>query len=102
MPQMAPTSPAVITVTSTQPGTSPRWSRGRGAVRASRARTATRVSACIAYLVSRRGSGRGQVEPDDTGPEGDEHGHREDQEDDRHHHEDLLAGGDLDQLAPPG
>jgi hypothetical protein len=32
------------------------------------------------------------VESDHAGPEGDEHGHREDQEHDRHHHEDLLAG----------
>ena len=29
-------------------------------------------------------------------------GHRQDEEHDRHHHEDLLAGGDLDQLATAG
>ena len=38
------------------------------------------------------------MEPDDAGPEGDQHGDREDEEDDRHHHEDLASGRDLDQL----
>ena len=100
-PQMTATRPAVITVISTQPGTSPRSSR-RGLRQGEEPPGGQECQGGHGRSSSLRGHGVVRSSPTTPGQKAKSTVTGQHQEDDRHHHEDLLARGDLDQLAATG
>src|SRR6266496_5339248 len=97
-PKMTTTRPAVMTVTMTQPGTSPRsGSRPRTRAYALPTQTASMSKGTIEPSLSLFGK---RNERQQTWIQREEHGDRKEHEHDRHHHRDLLAAAGLKQCPP--
>src|SRR5690606_13805093 len=94
-----PTIPAVITVISTQPGTSPRsspplsWSGAETTSHNRHMSSSTRDHSFHGCSAHHHRQAHG------TGPEREQHNNGEDQEDDGNHHQHFLASTGLDQRA---
>src|SRR5690606_1541344 len=84
------TNPAVMRVTSTHPGTSPR---------SSRASSPHALRILCMMLSFRDWLVETNIEHEDTGEDSEEHGQRQDQEHQRQHHGDLFTPGLLDENA---
>src|SRR5690606_12608383 len=95
------TSPAVIKVTSTQPGTSPRSSSCRAAIASRRARGIHLLFIGVTATPSIDSCDSADAEPEHEHAREDreDHREREDEEHQRQEHHDLLAPGLLDQRA---
>ncbi len=81
-PQITITSPAVMSVISTQPGTSPRSER----------RTERAIFMSDYFLET-------HLENENAGEDRECNGHRKDEEHERHHHRNFFLSGDLEELA---
>src|SRR3954454_16581416 len=91
--RIATTSTAVMTVTITHPGTSPRSSRAAVSQAVSHAK---KFIGCPSTSAGQRG------QRDEAGVEREQDGYRQDEEDDRDHHRDLLAAPGFQQGALAG
>src|SRR5690606_38973003 len=104
-PQISRTSPAVMRVTRTQPGTSPRSGSSSGKNRAAK-RCAPWCNKVVIMRSSRApagwpGSSQPHLQQGESGEDGEHDGHREDEEHHRDHHGHLLAPARLHERAAP-